>query len=270
VVSLQNGNLHLHIPLGSWKQRGGKVLTAAFVYDSPTWTKQTKIEIVNGHKYFITSILADTQSGWRLSTNWGSWEVPSPVSGTVYCAGEGGNTNYYDNWTVSDPEGVLHPVNLSWDECSQSGSTDSPATDGSGIAANIGSNPPVILLKDGTEIKLSKSSDSLYYGSTMEDTNGNLVGSTDTLNRTLVTTTQGSGYTLYTVTDSNGQSQTYRVDYASASITTNFCGSDNNPPYRTCSEWTGNVSYFHLPAKLTLPTGATYQFTWVQGGDGEL
>ena len=36
IVSLQNGNLHLHIPLGSWTQRGGKTASPFFTYDTPS------------------------------------------------------------------------------------------------------------------------------------------------------------------------------------------------------------------------------------------
>lgn len=184
LISLQNGNVHLHIPLGSWKQRGGKVLTAAFVYDSPTWTKQTRIQISGGHKYFITS-LSRSPSGWKLSTDWGGWQVFSLPSGTEWCSANQAYTNYYGNWAVTDPEGGRHPVDLFWRVCPNfPNTTESRSSDGSGMMVNIGSNPPILILKDGTKVTLSGSG-SNYVGFTMEDTNGNLVGtptrSTETL-----------------------------------------------------------------------------------------
>ncbi|HEV2194465.1 MAG TPA: hypothetical protein VGR55_02735 [Candidatus Acidoferrum sp.] len=45
-VSLQNGNLHLHIPLGFWKQRGGRTFSYYFIYDTPTWIRNTTIDLM--------------------------------------------------------------------------------------------------------------------------------------------------------------------------------------------------------------------------------
>jgi hypothetical protein len=42
VVSLQNGNLHLHIPLGAWKERGGTTVSGFFTYDTLTWSRRRR------------------------------------------------------------------------------------------------------------------------------------------------------------------------------------------------------------------------------------
>jgi hypothetical protein len=39
-VNLQNGNLHINIPILKSKQRGGAVLTWSLVFDTQTWIKQ--------------------------------------------------------------------------------------------------------------------------------------------------------------------------------------------------------------------------------------
>jgi hypothetical protein len=117
---------------------------------------------------------------------------------------------------VRDPEGTKHPLDLYVETCGGvTPITKSATMDGTGIVVDIGANPPLLTLKDGTQITLSRSSDYLYVsGTAQEDPNGNLLSlSTDTMGRNLVTTTQGSGYTLYSVTDSNGATQTYRIDW---------------------------------------------------------
>jgi RHS repeat-associated protein len=268
IVSLQNGNLHLHIPLGSWTQRGGKTASLFFTYDTPSWTRQTTITTVNRQRVYMTQVNPGS-GGWAFVGNVGGWGLQSPIS-TGTCPGTHQQDNLYNQWILTDPEGTKHPLDLqtSGDGCLGNG-TKSPTMDGSGIIADIGTNP-MVTLKDGTQIPMTKFTPYVFGSSgTREDTNGNLITSsvTDTLNRTLVTNTSGSGYNLYTVHDSNGNSQVYRIDWATPNIVTNFCGSLENPPIFICSENGGN---FTLPAKLTLPDGQFYTFNWNNGTSGEL
>lgn len=270
-ISLQNGNVHLHIPLGSWKQRGGSVVQLYFWYDTPTFVRQTIVQTVNGHRYYMTNVTGPTLYG-GVSSNVGYWEASSPI-GTVYCPGLQTNVNIFNQWVLSDPEGTKHPLDLQVTTmgCGGTNYTESPTMDGSGMMVNIGSNPPLLTLKDGTQIVLSEDSPYVYGSSaTQEDTNGNLVAlNDDTLQRNLVTTTQGSGYTLYSIKDPNGATQTYRVDYTSVPITTDFCTpSEKVPPYFTCNEVQGFSKPF--PSKLTLPDQTAYQFLWVSDTPGEL
>jgi RHS repeat-associated protein len=146
--------------------------------------------------------------------------------------------------------------------------TKSATTDGSGMLVDIGRAPPLLTLKDGSQIILTKIADNDFIGLTKEDTNGNQVGNTDTLNRPLITTTNGTNYTVFTINDSNGNPQTYRLDNAtSVSYQTNFCGGKNNPPLSVCNELSGTRQ---MPSRLTLPNGTYYQFTWIQGDALEL
>src|SRR6266446_2242736 len=71
-----------------------------------------------------------------------------------------------------------------------------------------------------------------------------------------------SSYETWTVNDSNGAAQQFRLDYAQIPIQTSLCGTLSN-----CTEYNGT---WNLPVKLTLPTGKFYQFTWVQNGNGDL
>jgi RHS repeat-associated protein len=264
-VGLQNGNLHLHIPIASWKQRGGKTLTRSYVYDAPSWSRQTTMSTMNNHRYYITTLLGNSPNA-HFVIDWGGWEVSSPIDGAT-CK----NGNVYHNWVVTDPEGTKHPLDLVTGP-GLAGCfglvTQSPTTDGSGMMVNLGSTPPLLTLKDGSQITLSKSSDYMYLGSTLEDDNGNLISTLDTLNRSLVAFGQGGGSAA--ITDSNGTPQTYQWSSSGFPAThTYFCGYLNNPPYYLCND---DVSSGSPPgsSKLTLPDGSFYLFSWVNGDADEL
>jgi len=282
LVSLQNGNLHLHIPVGTWQQRGGKTISVMFVYDSAAWLRQTTVTTVSGHRLQITnSKINGARPGTLiLQSTAGSWIVSSAIDKCLSPSTQQ-NINLYDAWNITDPEGTKHPVALSVapGDCGAN-IPSGPATDGSGMMVNLGSTPPVLLLKDGTKIILQGSVFN-YAGSSWEDPNGNLSGTTDTMGRTLVTVSQGPNttlttplgnkttspaYTLYTVLDSNGSAQSYRLDYAAIDVLTNFCPAVE-PPGGSCSEYSATRV---VPAKLTLPTGLFYQFSWINSSPQEL
>ncbi len=273
-VSLQNGNLHIRIPLGSWPQRGGKVLTADFIYDSPTWSMTTTVAILNNIRQ-VTKTVEPSGGGWQLSTNWGSWEVSS-THDTFTCSGTGLVVSDWHLWNVRDPQGMLHPLDLVTGGTGPGGCispiTSSPTMDGTGMMVDIGSTPPTIRLKDGSKIVLSGNSP-FFTASSYEDANGNLIGLTDALNRTLVSSannTQASPPNIqYFVTDSNGQQRTYQMTYGGAgSFTTDFCGGSTSTPTFVCKENSGLIN--PLPGTLTLPNGQTYTFTWKNGPTPEI
>jgi RHS repeat-associated protein len=281
-VSLQNGNLHLHIPIGSWQQRGGKTVWLALVSDSAMWSRVTTVTVQNGTSYYFTHFTGSVLPGLSENSNNGSWAVTSAIS-SEYCPGPNYNVNLYDTFNLTDPEGVQHPVDIATSACPGAGPnvTQGPTQDGSGIMVNIGSNP-AITLKDGTVLPLQGSNAFFTALGSKEDTNGNLIGATDTIGRTLWTTTYGPTttlttplgaqvqnpqYALVTVTDTSGTARSYRIDYAAIDVVTSFCGSYNNPPYWTCNE--PNTTYV-VPSKLTLPNEAVYQFSWIDSTPAEL
>src|SRR5262249_7394358 len=129
IVSLQNGNLHLSLPITSVPQRG-KPLSWSFVYDTPSfsasWVDLPPPPQGNG-RYGIKSVL----SNWYLSDPF-RWQIDSP-SVMASCGG-GQNNNY--QYVVTDPDGGKHPMALRIGLGGQSclGEVDqSPALDGSGI-----------------------------------------------------------------------------------------------------------------------------------------
>lgn len=276
-VSLQNGNLHLHIPLGSWKQRGGSTVSVYFTYDTPAWSRQTTIATVNNVRTYTTLVrLAEQSGGFGIVDTVGGWSVSSPVT-SLYCAGVGGNVNVYQNWVVGDTDGTRHPVPINTTSGGCGGTnTKAPTSDGSGMMVDIGATPPLLTFKDGTQVQLTKNSINNFSSSGLrEDPNGNQAGASttnDTLGRVLVTEANGTGYTLYTLKDPNGSSQVYRVDWTSVAVQTNFCGGTilNNPPNYRCSEVSESSSPFKIPSKVTLPDGHIYSFSWNTNSPGEL
>ena len=277
-VSLQNGNLHLHIPIGSWKQRGGRTVWLALEWDSPVVTRQTTMTTKNGERYYFTSWGGGPGTPGTLNpvSNAFGWSA-SAVAVSEPCPGEPSDYYTYPGWVVTDPEGVQHQADVYTTLCPGYGVNTfvGPTEDGSGVIVNVGQNP-MITLKDGTQIPLICSGLVVVICSPQssdEDTNGNLVTSNgvvitaDTVNRTLWTVTKGSTYTIYTVIDSNGIAQNYRVDYTTITPVTNFCGNLHNPPYWACSEPDEAMG---VPSKITLPNGATYQFAWNNNTFGQL
>lgn len=267
IVSLQNGNLHLRIPILSVPQRG-KALSWAYLYDTRSWTKvwvpQPTPTNPKAGAYYVRKGLFD----WFLSTPF-SWGVSSPGQ-TVQCPTQ--QYTVYEAYVVSDPEGAKHPVpivtgNTGVTVCIQNNTA--PTLDGSGIWAsyNVSTGAITLTLKDGTQV-----------GATREDSNGNLATATaDTLNRNLFTRTDaatvtyqtplgksalGPQYTLFNTTDTNGNSAVYRVDYEAIDLQTSFCGGG-----LTCHDFSGSEV---VPSQFTLPNSKTYQFSWFNNSGGEI
>lgn len=291
-VSLQNGNLHLHIPVGSWKQRGGKTIWMALEWDSLMYTRQTITITKNGQQDFQTIFHGPGTTGTLFAASNGFTWSASSAAVSQTCPGEPTNENVYPAWVVTDPENVQHPADVQTAQCPNDAGMQvltGPTEDGTGVMLNLGSSP-MITLKDGTQIPLTCTfagdEECVASPGTIEDTNGNLVsdGSTmvDTLDRTLWTQTQGpsttlatpkgtqlnsAAYTLYTITDSSGQARNYRIDYTAIDISSSFCGGLNNPPHHSCTEPNAPLV---VPSKLTLPNGSTYQFSWIDSTFGQL
>ncbi|HTC48449.1 MAG TPA: hypothetical protein VK722_14085, partial [Candidatus Aquilonibacter sp.] len=191
------------------------------------------------------------------------------LAGTDSCAG-------YFYWDVIDPEGSTHPLDIVTHTPGSNCNGNIPAgptKDGSGMWVNTSTTPATLILKDGTTIVPSSGAQ------TLQDTNGNMASlSSDMLDRSQLTvssvgtttytspsgqTISGPQYTLWTYKDSNGLQQQFRFDYEAVDLY--YLESDPipNPPI-----------YFQnaylAVAKLTLPTGGAYEFSYVQKGMGQL
>lgn len=267
IVSLQNGSLHLGIPVLTVPQRG-KALSWTYLYDTHSWSKvwvpQPTPTNPKAGSYFVR----DAGQGWFLSTPF-SWVVSSPSS-TVQCPTQ--QFTVYQSYVAADPEGQKHPLPLYTGNpgvtvCGQTNS--GPALDGSGIWASydLPTGNITLTLKDGTRV-----------GATRKDSNGNLAtSSADTLNRNLLVVTNapnvtyvtplgksivGPQSTLWTTADTNGNPAIYRLDYQAIDVQTSFC-----TPGFTCHELSKALL---VPSTLTLPNAKMYQFAWINNSAGEL
>jgi hypothetical protein len=250
IVSLQNGNLHIEIPILTLEQRQGAV-HRSYIYDTPSFTLTESIEIVGGRRTRQFIVEQNLLSGWGL-TNEANWGITSSSisencgNGTVGAVGQ---------YTLLDPQGIKHPLNLHTAGC-RPPITLSPTLDGIGAMVDISQTPNLVTLKDGTTIRV---------GTNLEDPNGNLSTTTsDNIGRTPFTVTQastvtytsplghttsGPAYTTWTVIDSGGNQRIFRLDYTLVDIATSFCGTPATSPCTNFNSW----SLF--PAKLTLPNG---------------
>src|SRR3954469_8840586 len=186
VIMLQNGNLHMQMPVASLLQRNGQTSNVSFVFDSPHWKGVwTPTPTPQYPRAGNESIRIANGSFWRLSStfNWNYGYSQEPFSCFVAMDG-GGYTAYgtvYDKFFLTDPDGTTHPVNGQITgpcpplpggdpDFTFQGSTD----DGTATQLNIqhfhsSNEQGSVVLKDGTQF-------ALCFCSTrgqMTDTNGN-------------------------------------------------------------------------------------------------
>jgi YD repeat-containing protein len=262
-VNLQNGGLHIEIPLLSLPQRGGKTLAWKFVYNTQQWSAIYTPPVPGDEGSTGFYSVSEGSGGWTLQSPFG-WFV-NRTSTQPTCAS---TSQQYTQTTyaVVDPQGTQHllPVVTNAPLCS---STSHPqvlsgwSIDGSGIFYNSQTN--IIILKDGTQI-----------AGTLQDANGNTIFSSsgDSLDRAGLTSTggttgSGAPYTLYSFYDSNGAQQSYRVDFTQVTWVPNIC----SPGGITLSPcYVGGPYTAWVPSMLTLPNDTTYQFAYNNNTPGEL
>ncbi|AEU36103.1 RHS repeat-associated core domain protein [Granulicella mallensis MP5ACTX8] len=234
---------------------------------------------------YLVAATKTSSTGWRLSNpfNW-SVEYLRPTT-SAPCLTDA-NLMYIavTNWRIVDPQGTSHALPLR-EELDGNGTClgqtlKGPALDGSGIVYDAQAN--TVYLKDGTQIMPGAQGE-------IRDRNGNIMslqGDTDTLNRSPVTTTSGPGvtyttplgnaiqgyqYTNYTVYDSSGNPQVYKVDYQAMDFASNMCTeatmSGTQSQSYPCED---TVIPIIEPWHLTLPSGKAYVFTFNNGSMGEL
>ncbi len=250
-VSLSNGNLHIEIPILSAKERGGRTLTYRFIYDTPTWVLvwfPPPDPTLQGY-WMVGQAPYNYDEGWRLTDGESGWGLGNDVT-TIQCTVNGVLTDVsvQNNFVVFGPDGTKHPTALAIQPtyvapCVGNQLT-SPTLDGTGIFVDITSGTK-IKLKDGTDVS-----------SGWKDSNGNI--GPEMLGRSLLTATSNSGYDIWTTHDSNGNPQTFRVDYIFVPVQTTLC-QFKRVVRETCYELSTSI---YVPSKLTLPTGLTYQFQW--------
>lgn len=258
VVNLQNGSLHISIPLLTVRERG-RSFTWSYIYDTPSWQKVWVPEPTQQNKNAgFYEVSRTTDPDWQFSSPF-AWTL-GYIMVTKACAATGTNYTYYSQYYVQDPDGTKHQFPLIWQSTAcQSQELSGPATDGSGMILTLTPNGGTgdvgyVTLKDGTQIGVGVSTEGLT------DANGNTASpSSDMLARNLVTQTSGelsngTPYTDLTYTDSNGHSQTFQIQYATFNFQTSLCGSGY-----TCYEDSGTSVE---PVKLILPDSTSYAFSY--------
>ncbi len=247
-VNLQNGNLHISIPILSSKQRGGGELEWDFVYDTQTWIKQyypytypncggdspassssssTATPNLGGGGgtctppgFFLVTTEPNVAAGWRLTSPF-NWSVVStnPAANGIQptpCPNAPQLTvNAITNWSVIEPQGTQHTLPLRQEFVTPSGTClgqtlQGPTLDGSGMYFNASNG--ILTLKNGTQVQLTGGSGSLigeFSGGPQTDPNGNEAGPNDTMNRQLVTTANGSTTSYTSPLGKNGTGPSY-------------------------------------------------------------
>jgi RHS repeat-associated protein len=287
-VNLQNGNLHISIPIATVAQRGGGKLEYQFVYDTQAWIKQyvpyicSNPQLCNPPGYYVAQQNTNVSSGWRVTSPL-NWSVGFTESALLNCQTTNLQYQQETNWTVWDPQGTQHALPLRY-EVNGAGyhcfgqTTKGPTLDGSGLVYDAQAN--ILYMKNGDEKNVSnsnqnilKQSDSLTFIS--RDRNGNTITSTgDMLDRGLLTefdgtTSGGLPYTTYTAQDYAGKPLVFRVDYQQVVMLTDICAATTGVESAAvnCTDAPTTVT---VPAKLTLPNGKTYVFKYAENTPGDL
>jgi len=281
-VQLNNGNLHIEVPLWSVKGRGLPV-GYKYVYDNKGFYLY---ETCTGH---IVMTCNDT-----VKENTGNHLIMAPVGPFGYtfvhkdpivsCNG-GAGSYFAHTYTMEEPDGTTHhfvpdPQGQCWAPMGYALYAD----DGSGWRLFVDSTSGNVLYavdQHGTTVNPNYSA-----GQLIEDSNGNqlILGTNGVITDTAGRTFDSGGLTY---TDSSGTAQTIQVVTETVNFQTNLCQYSTAD---TCKElgpgtWTvphqiilpgNNLTYtinysstgFGEPSSITLPTGGQISWTWVAGGTG--
>ena len=269
-INVTNGNVHITIPLGTFKQRGNlPPIKINLEYDSRIW------QIVdNGSYSWQPNNVPNSMGGWRLTTGLEqgttSYVMIADYGGPYVCNGHviqnalDGYTYTKFNWTdgngtnhifdASAKQGVPPPCNGIGNY--PPGSGDGWAVDGSGYYVKVVNN---------TEMTIYDNSGNQVYP-VRADPNGNTVtinanGTViDSMGRTLITTTTGANGMTYNLLKEGGGTNSFGVYTESISVNTAFNQSDvseNSTPLTTVQS-------------IYLPDGSSYNFTYDVGSYGEM
>ncbi len=243
-VQLNNGNLHIEVPL--WNATGrGLPVGFKYVYDSLGWgfnehcgsRTGTCTDNVAPHSSHLALQLVGPQS-YSFGGTIRNFVCPQNQSVLTY------------SYSMSAPDGTKHhfvpdPIQSG----NEAGCLPHPSTvyadDGSGWILQL--DPST-----GTALRaVGKDGSIITSGAIIEDANGNEITTTDTLGR------QFSGNSFY---DSSGILRTVSVASQTFTIQTNLCQFSTAD---FCNERSGLWS---APQVITLPNGMAYTFSYDQNG----
>ncbi|MGH9585787.1 MAG: RHS repeat domain-containing protein [Acidobacteriaceae bacterium] len=272
-INVNNGDIHIEIPLATQKQRGRLQLDEKLVYDSRIW----KIIDNSGYSWQPTNV-PNSMGGWVFSSGLGPETVVFHTeNGQIPCQAGGVYTyQQYWNWTWSDPQGTVHPFStvstLQYHGTGAACVNPPPGTPSSGGYASDGSGyylqvsnytSPVITDQQGNvyhptvfgasyppnSSDLIADSNGNYYSN---DGNGNLV---DTLERTPVLVITSGNQIDYDVLTYGGARSRYTVTTETVYYNTDFAE-------QSVTESSGS---FTAIQSIQLPDGSSYSFTYDSG-----
>ena len=293
-IDLNNGEIHMAIPLATHTQRGRIPLNESLVYDSRIW----QISSSGGYSWQPTNV-PGSMAGWRLVSN-NTAQAPTFNSAyTEYGSCGPGQQQYptqefFWNFVWVDAQGTSHsfattltqqlPLNPCQENVQNENATGS-ALDGSGYSISVTYDPNsqgldfVVYDVDFNQVyPIVQDTNGNYYSS---DSNGNLI---DTLGRTPVMTTINGNQITYKVLGWNGTYYSYIVTTGTVYYNTNFnqtlqgyhihdtSGSftaiqsiqlpDLSSYQFTYDSGTSSGHYGELTS-VTLPTGGVIQYSWL-------
>ncbi len=235
-VLLQNGNLHVQIPILSLPMRNGKNFNWRYIYDTPAWQGEwfpnpLPSDPNNGlYRILPLASIQLEDAGFRL-TNPARWMTTYNVNGVNCPSGPPPYPTYRAGYTVIDPDGTSHPFPLQVGGGAGVSSQfcggqllKAPALDGSGIIWDVPNN--IIYLKDGTQFSPTMAlTDSNGNPISPIGTNGVTVtdGPTVSLTTPLGVTLGHAQYTTWTFKDSNGTTQSCQLTWGAFDVQTNMC-----------------------------------------------
>jgi hypothetical protein len=314
-VEATTGNLVIDIPILDLPGRG---MNYSFhvKWDARFWVAATR----GGSQPF--EMWNIEERGYLPQFNNGLWSTNMPrisyVSYTKICNTNDpdalnhvypGNVHGTGNYIYHDASGAKHPIMVGYEsaECEIGSYTVNnsrgPALSGSGLIVTLnplgGGGINSTYFSDGTTgtiggfasvVNISSSQSENDVGlPTYQDVYGNakseIPGGADTVGRGMLSRTDTTNQTVFTVFDSNGTARTYTVNYVDLAISTNFnmasiygglvreyagtrkaISSIVLPNSRSYSFLYDNYGYV---TRIAFPTGAIIDYTWANDGPPE-
>lgn len=260
-VQVNNGNLHVEIPLFTLAGRG-LPLKVSYVYDTKGWWGDA--DPINGSPTAIQPAKAPSAQAWLLSAPLGVGDgIYFDIVGHAQC--NGSNQSYF-SYRYVEQNGTSHPFPVFLGGCR--GRDTIYANDGSGYAIQFGQTYTKGIRKDGVSTYYDGSSQYV-----MEDTNGNKItrgntasSITDTLGRSIpiaFVLNPSSGKYELSYYDSSGTQQTIKMTPTPVSIHTSLCSEWNNGD--GCNEYIPSGGTWSLPQEIDLPDGTKYTMEYNSG-----
>ena len=252
-VNLDNGNLHIEIPLWSTNGRGMPV-GYRLIYDSKGFTSTDHCTRDGS----CSSVIQAAPGNHLIMLLVGPFGYSMQRKGPLQRCGTqqtDPTVNVYTS-TLFEPDGTSHLM------------VPSQYYTNTSVTCSLWPLNPTLYASDGTgwvstPTGTIRRKDGTVVSGVITDTNGNQLNpgnpATDTLGRTIPS--DGSYY------DSTGTHQIVQITNTTVTLQTHLCQFAH---YSPCQEYsTGNVVWT-VPQKITLPNGQTFTITYVPNDYGEI